>query len=224
MTPSIARRIGLGALLFAVAATAAACGGSRSLTDNFTSRITAGDFQVSGSATGSFSVSAGGMTFDGTAAGTFKAKGKDSASSLSMTIAGSTSTNDSVDVGDFSYTRTDGGAWTRSARTTDSGMDFAVMVSAGVTDKGVETHNGKQLHHLEPNQAVDPKQIFGSDSAMSGGTFTVVFWATDDGTPAGLTVSGNWSQDMNGTTAQATITLDFNFDSLSGVTIEAPSM
>ena len=61
-------------------------------------------------------------------------------------------------------------------------------------------------------------------ASESGGTFSVVFWATDDGTPAGFTVDGTWKQDVGGTTAEATITLDFTFDSLSGVTIEAPAM
>lgn len=219
--PSLARRVGLAAIAVLAVGTVAGCG-SKSLVDNFTAKANASDFQAAGTVTGTVSVTLSGQKMDGSYSGTIKIKGKDSSSTMTMAIAGSTSTSDQVSVGDSDYSRTDGGSWTKTARST-SGLSVTSLIAGGVTDKGVETHNGQQLHHLDPVKAVDAKSIF-SDPNMATGSFSVVLWAKDDGTPAGMTIAGSWSQDSNGSPAQATLSLDFNFDTFSGVTIEAPSV
>ncbi len=193
---------------------------SSSLVKDFTSNVSASDFQASGSIAGTVSVTASGATIDGTYTGTFKMKGKDGASTMALTVAGAKTTNDSVSVGDSDYSRTNDGAWTRTARSS-TGLYLPSLTAGGLTDKGVEDHNGQKLHHLDLVKAPDPKTLF-SNPAMTTGTYAVVLWAKDDGTPAGMSISGTYSEDVNGEPAQATISLDFNFDSLSGVTIEAP--
>jgi hypothetical protein len=217
----ILRRLGAVAVILTVVATVGACG-SKSLVENFTSNITASDFQASGPVTGTVSVTVSGQKVDGTYNGTIKIKGKDSASTMTMVIAGSTTTNDKVSLGDSDYSRTGGGSWTKSARSAN-GMDVPALVAGGVTDKGVETHNGQPLHHLELSKAPDAKAFF-DDPNMASGNFTLVLWSKDDGSPAGMTISGSWTQDMNGAPAQATLAIDFSFDSLSGVDIQAPSV
>jgi hypothetical protein len=197
-------------------------GGGQSLTDTFMSKAAAADFQAAGSIAGTISMSMGGQSFDGTYTGTFSVKGKDSSTSMTTTIAGGTSVSDQVSVGDSDYSRSDDGQWTKTPRS-DQGLSVPAMLAGGVTDKGAETHNGQQLHRLELNKTPAARDVF-SDPNMANGNFSVIFWAKDDGTPAGMTISGSWSQDINGAQATATLNMDFTFEKLSGVTVEAPSM
>lgn len=224
--PSLARRIGLGAMAVVLVGSVAACS-SKSLVDNFTGKITASDFQASGPITGTLKMTLGGATYDATISGTEKLKGKDSDQSMTTslaaagTTAASTSTTDTITVGDSTYTRSDNGSWTKEAR---SDTDITTILAAvAIADKGVETHNGQQLHRLDSTKAFDPKLIFSTSSGLTDAKVTLTFWAKDDGTPAGMMIAGTYTQDVNGTPAAVTISLDFNFTSLSGVTIEAPS-
>jgi hypothetical protein len=195
-------------------------GASPSLVFSYTSKISA-DFQASGSIAGTVTVTISGKKVDGTYSGVFKQRGNDGSSTMTMTFPGSTTTGDEVSVGDSVYTRTDGGKWTKQPRSS-AGLSFANLVAGGLTDKGVETHNGLRLHHLDPVKPPDTKSLFSSPN-MATGTFAVVLWAKDDGTPTGFTVSGSWSEEVDSAPAQSTISLDYNFDALSGVTIEAPT-
>jgi hypothetical protein len=195
-------------------------GASPSLVASYTSKVSASDFQAAGSIAGTFSVTVSGQKTDGTYSGVFKIKGNDSSATMTMTAPGSTTTEDEVSVGDSDYTRTNGGKWTKAARSSTS-LSIPGLAAGGVTDKGVETHNSQRLHHLAPVKAPGAKSLF-SDPNMATGTYVVVLWAKDDGTPAGFTISGSWSEELNGASAQETISLDYNFEALSGVTIEAP--
>ena len=196
-------------------------GASPSLVSSYTSRVKASDFQASGSITGIVSVTVGEQKTDGTYSGAFKIKGNDSSSTMTMTLGGSKSTGDQVSVGASDYSRTNNGKWTTAARAS-TGLSFSRLTAGGITDKGVETHNGQRLHRLNLVKPPDAKSLF-SDPNMAAGTYTVVLWAKDDGTPAGLTVSGSWTLKVNNAPAQAAISLDYDFDALSGVTIEAPT-
>lgn len=199
-------------------------GASSTVVKNFTSRITATDFQASGSVAGTMTVTAGSKKFDGTVSGAIKLNGKDSSLTVTTSMAGSKTTNETVSVADSDYERTNGGKWTKSARSS-TGLDISSLLSAGgLTDKGVQSHDGRQLHRLETGKPLDPKTVGFGDTSMSNPKFTLTFWATDDGTPAGMTMAGTWTQDMSGTAANASMSLDFNFEKLSGVKIEAPSV
>ena len=208
----------------AVVASLAACG-SKSLVENFTSKITAADFQASGPVSGTLNVTVSGQKVDATFGGTLKVKGKDSSMTMSTTMAGTTSTSDAITIGDTKYDRSNGGDWKKTTKAA-SDSNITSLLASGVTDKGVETHHGQQLHKLDATKAVDPKTFFDatSSASMTNVKLSLVFWAKDDGSPAGMTISGTWTQDVNGASADAVMSLDFGFDTLSGVTIEAPSM
>ena len=225
---SIARRFGLAMLAVAVVGSVAACG-SKSLMDNFTDKITASDFQAAGALTGSYSVAAAGVTYSATITGTEKIKGQDTSQEMTMSMAAtdstpaSTSETDTITVGDSTYTRSDGGTWTKTARGSET--DIKTVVSqVGLTDKGVESHFGQQLHRLESTKPVPDSFIFGDTTGISDTNMTLTFWAKDDGTPAGMTMAGTYTQDMSGTSGAVTISMEVSFDTLSGVDISAPSM
>ena len=170
------------------------------------------------------------MTFDVTLSGDLKVKGDDNAQTMTMSMAAtdvtpaSTTTRESISVGDWSYSRDDGGDWTKEARSNDDEDLGSVIKTVTVVDKGVETHYGQELHRLVSSEALDPEVFFSDMTGISDPDLTLTFWAKDDGTPAGLTVEGTYTMDENGTPVDVTLTLDYQFQNLSGVTIEAPSM
>jgi hypothetical protein len=191
------------------------------LVDVVKATLTSTTFQASGTSSGSFGFTVGTTKYDGTWTGTFKIKGKDSASITAINITNVTTTNEQVTVGDYDYSRINGGAWTKKARS--AGMDTADMVAGGMADKGVETHNGQQLHRLEPTVAPSAKTLF-ADAAMATGQFTVTFWVKDDGRLVAMVIAGTWNQDLGGTMAVAQVNIEYKFEGLTGVTIEAPAV
>jgi hypothetical protein len=203
---------------------------TKSIEDAFTSKIRADDFQASGPITGSFTMEAQGLTFHVTLSGDMKVKGDYNAQTMTMAMAAtdvtpaSTTTQESISVGDWTYSREDGGDWTKEARSNDDEDLGSVIKTVTVVDKGVETHYGQQLHRLDSSEALDPDIFFGGMTGVSDADLTLTFWAKDDGTPAGMTITGTYTQNQSGTLVDVTLTMDYQFESLSGVTIEAPAI
>jgi hypothetical protein len=137
-----------------------------------------------------------------------------------------TTTTDNVVVGDWAYSRMNGGQWTKGSA---SGKTLQSFVGSGIVlaDGGAETKFGKQLHRLSvANMAgVDPS-TFGISAGPGQENLTLnslSFWAEDDGTPAGLTIEASFDQKIFITPSHETVTLDISIDTLSGVTITAPT-
>jgi hypothetical protein len=194
--------------------------------DSFKARIASSDFQAQGSVAGSVTVTLIVGSSSGPVTGTFKVKGGDSAVSIAFKILGTTTTYDSIVVGEWAYSRTNGGGWNKAPA---SGKTLQGFVGSGIVliDQGVEARFGKQLHHLTvANVAgVDPS-AFGITAGPGQENLTLTslsFWAAADGTPAGLSLEASLDQKISITTAHETVTLDIGIDTLSGVTIGAPS-
>jgi hypothetical protein len=194
--------------------------------DSFKAKIASSDFQAQGSVTGTVTVTLIVGSSSGPVTGTFKVKGADSAESITSKILGTTVTYDSIVVGDWAYSRTNGGGWTKAPA---SGKTLQGFVSSGIvlTDEGVATKFGKQLHHITvANMAgVDPS-AFGIAAGPDQENLTInslSFWAEDDGTPAGLSIGASFDQKVFNTPSHETLTLDISIDTLSGVTITAPT-
>jgi hypothetical protein len=194
--------------------------------DSFKAMVTSSDFQAQGSVTGTVAASLFIGSSSGPVTGTFKVKGGDSEASISSKILGTTITYDSIVVGDWSYSRTNGGQWARSP---SSGKTLQGFVSSGIflTDEGVQTKFGRQLHHLTVANisGVDPS-AFGITAGADQENLkleSLSFWAADDGTPAGLSLQASFDQKIFGTRSHEIVTLDISIDALSGVTITAPA-
>jgi hypothetical protein len=197
-----------------------------STVDSFKTKITSSDFQAQGSVVGSITVTTIFGSTSGPVTGTFEVKGGDSADSITSKILGITSTNDNIVVGDWAYSRTNGGQWTKAPA---SGKTLQGFVDSGIvlTDEGVEAKFGKQLYRLSvANMAGVDLSAFGITASPGQENLTVSnlsFWAEDDGTPAGLSVQASLDQKIFNTPSHETVTLDISIDTLSGVTITAPT-
>ena len=194
--------------------------------DSFKAAVASSDFQAQGPVTGTVVVKAFFGTTSGPVTGTFKVKGSDSAVSITFQVAGITNSMDNVVVGDSSYSRSNGGQWTKGPA---SGKTLQGFVGSGIvlTDDGVKAKFGRQLHQLSvADMASVDLSAFGIIAGPDQKNLTVSslsFWAQDDGTPAGLTIEASLDQKILGVSAHETVTLDISIDSLSGVSITAPT-
>jgi hypothetical protein len=91
----------------------------------------------------------------------------------------------------------------------------------------VEAKFGRQLHNLSvADVAGVDLSAFGITAGPGQENLTVSslsFWAEDDGTPAGLSIGASLDQKIFGTPTHETVTLDISIDTLSGVSITAPT-
>jgi hypothetical protein len=184
------------------------------------------DFQAQGSVTGSIAAATIIGTRSGSVTGTFAVDGGDSAVSITAQILGITSANDNTVVGGWSYSRSNGGSWNKSPA---SGKTLQSFVGGAVilTDQGGEPKFGKWLHRLAVADVsgVD-LAAFGISAGSGQENLTLTglsFWAQNDGTPAGLSIEVTFDQKVLGTATHETVNLDIAIDTLSGVTITAPT-
>jgi hypothetical protein len=195
--------------------------------DSFKARIASSDFQAQGSVVGSIKVALIIGSSSGAITGTFKVKGGDSDVSIASKILGITASNDNVVVGGRAYSRTNGGTWTEAPA---SGRTLQSFVASGIVliDEGVEGKFGRQLHQLSIADTADVDLSSFGIAAGPGqenlAISSLSFWAEDDGTPAGLSIAASLDQKIFGTPSRETVTLDIRIDTLSGVTITAPTI
>lgn len=194
--------------------------------DSFRAKLTSGDFQAQGPIVGSVEAKVLFGSSSGTVTGTFKVKGADSAVSITSKILGISVTYDNIVVGEWAYSRSNGGGWSKAPA---SGKTIQSLMSSGIalTDAGVQPKFDKQLHHLVvANVAGVDLSAFGIAAGPDQQNLTVSalsFWAQADGTPAGVSIEASLDQKIFGTQSHETVTLDISIDSLSGVTITAPT-
>jgi hypothetical protein len=194
--------------------------------DSFEAKVASSDFQAQGPVVGSIAVNTIIGSTSGSITGTFKVKGADSDVSIASKILGITNTNDSIVVGDRAYSRSNGGQWTQGPA---SGKTLQGFVGGGIVliDVGAEAKFGRQLHRLTvADMAGVDLSAFGITAGAGQDNLTVSslsFWAQDDGTPAGLTIEASLDQKILGTTSHEKVTLDISIDTLSGVSITAPT-
>ena len=194
--------------------------------DAFKAKITSSDFEAQGPVVGTIKVKVLVGSSTGSVEGTFKVKGGDIEESITAKVLGTTTTYDNIVVGGTAYSRTNGGDWNKAPA---SGQTIQAFVGSGIpiTDEGVETKFGRQLHRLtvEDMSGVDPS-AFGITAGSDQSNLAIdslSFWAEEDGTPAGLSIQASLDQKIAFATAHETVTLDMSIDSLSGVTITAPT-
>ena len=109
-----------------------------------------------------------------------------------------------------------------------AGSDLASVLRSVqvVADQGIETKNGRQLHHLVATGTLLPPAVLGlTDASITAVTGTLEFWVTDDGTPQVIGATGAWTQ-QSGDDPAAPATLDAEFVVASGgmVVVTAPDM
>jgi hypothetical protein len=191
--------------------------------DAFRAQVTAIGFQARGPVSGSIEAQTILGTRAGTMSGSFAVNGGDSSYSVTAKLLGVTESADYVVVGARAWSRSNGGQWTQTQAT---GKTLPVLVAGLIlADTGIETHLGRQLHHLT---VANPSDVDLSAFGIAPGsrdnlTVSLSFWTENDGTPAGMTIVAGFDQKILGTPSHENATIDLTIEALSGVTITPPT-
>jgi len=196
----------------------------------FVASMTSPDFQAVSDMSGTLSIQSEGITIEGTIEGEYRFSGGDSASSLTMTMAGVTQQQDEVSIDGATYASTDGGPYVLAEA--DEGSDQTATLNeilAGLEslrDAGAVEHYGRTVRELKPTDPIDldPATLGLTDPSMANADVSMAFYAETDGMPAGFSVAMTWTQGLDtGALADAEVVIDFEFTDLeSPVVIEPP--
>ena len=188
----------------------------------FLATISEPGFAASSAVTGSLVV--GGVTSP--VSGTYDLDGSDYARALKIGAGSKVAAQALKVASNTAYSATGDGPWFEApfpAAGTDLGS-FLRSIKA-VEDKGVETKNGRQLHHLVATDVSLPPAVLGlTDPSITGTTGTVDFWVSDDGKPQVVAVSDAWTQKSGkDPAAAATMAVEFALSNVGGsVGVTAP--
>ncbi len=156
--------------------------------------------------------------------GTIAYRAGDASSSLTTRILGVARTEDRVMLGKTTYSRDNGGKWTKRNRTPADAAGMAEMLTAVqvMNDTGSETKNGVVLHRIE---AVDTAALAAALQAAGTGThyeLELVFWVADDGSPAVIEVTGTYQDTVSEVPVTVALDQQWTIETTSGVKIAAP--
>lgn len=168
---------------------------------------------TSGSTAGRIS---GNVTFDG----------RDSSSTMTLKLGVDSRAYESIRLGSDAWHRREPGPWLADEATSDRSRltDLFASITA-VNDLGVEVLNGQSLHHLRPaNSRVTSAAALGFDDAsIEDASFGVDFFVSGTGVPVTVSVSGGWTQPLDGTDVPVEIEMAYRLSAVGiGSTIRAP--
>jgi hypothetical protein len=174
----------------------------------------------------------GAVTFGGSTSvpvsGTLQVAGADSHQVMSFMPAGEPQTTETIKVDGKTFTRR-GEAWFAtppSSSGANGGLDDAfTSAMTGLIDLGSVSREGETFHRLGPASGTPiPMASFGAAPAgTKDAVMTIEFLVKDDGTPAVITIDGNWMQKIGKSDAQALMHLEFALDLAQKVTVTEPS-
>lgn len=167
---------------------------------------------------------------NGTLAGTYVfGTNGDFSYQITTTIGGSQQVSRGVRVASTRYSRDGDGPWLTTAPSASAsgepGPADLFSHLAMLQDAGVVTHGGDRVHLLRaPGGLTVPPAALGlTDPSLVDPHATVDFYAQDDGTPAGMTVTATWSQGAAGATLAGKAVMDLTFSSVGyPITVTAP--
>jgi hypothetical protein len=159
-----------------------------------------------------------------TTTGTVAFRAGDASSSMTNKILGVSKTEDEVSLGKYTYSRENGGKWSKRARVPADTAGSSEMLSATqpMNDAGLETKNGEKLHRIEAVDTSAYSAALQAGSTRSKYDLTLVFWVADDGTPVAIEVAGTYQDVVGEATATVTVDQQWIITATSGVNITAP--
>ncbi len=181
----------------------------------FFTLITAPEFSAKETLTGNLKLG----TTPATMTGSGLVSGGDSNETLTVQTGSTSQATSVIEVGTTSWTKTEPGPWVEDPKPITPKKDLSDYLHGvtGFIDLGVETRSGRQLHHLQAKggNAIDAAFVgYGAGRNGKDAAFTVDFYATDDGTPAVVVISGTLTYVSGATETPASVTYE---DALSEV-------
>jgi hypothetical protein len=148
--------------------------------------------------------------------GAMATRGADSAMQMTITIPDVLQTsNYQITVDGHRYESKDGGPFFEVPLQEEDDQFSATLAAAALAaeDRGIETRDGQQLHHLVPStgSGVTAADLGMTDPSMANASGTLDFYARDDGSLAVLAVTLSWTMASGGQSIPASMELDFTF-------------
>lgn len=166
---------------------------------------------------------------EGEISGEVAASGRDRSQVMTIDIPGSEiQTIEQVAVGGITYVRQPSGIWLIQSGDADDSHDALAAILGGVDDLtvvGEEQWEGRTVYRMESTRAVDigPAVLGLTDPSVTDALATIAFFASGDGTPAGLEMTATWIQGPDDARVDGRLETRFTFDQTSGrVAISAP--
>jgi hypothetical protein len=168
---------------------------------------TSPEFSATGKIVGKLTIGA----VDGEISGDGAFDGGDSKGTTTLVAGAFKQVTNSVTIGNKSWAQTEPGPWLEDPGPgANQGLDDYLRSVTSVVDGGVETYAGRQLHHLQPTAGnkVSPDQLGVDVGTAKDAAFTADLYATDDGTPAVVAITGSWTQVSGVTSVKTTMAFD----------------
>ena len=117
------------------------------------------------------------------------------------------------------------GVWTNAGPADETDLVAVLRSMTGVTDLGVESKDGAQLHHLQaPALGVIPRDLALVTKDVTDVSGTVDAWVEEDGSPVSMTITSTWKQPVGKKTVDASRTATLTFgEPLADEPIVAPT-
>jgi hypothetical protein len=132
-------------------------------------------------------------------------------------------TSEAINATGARYVKTAGQWFEAGAAAPESLMTALLSVDGQVTDTGVETVGGKDLHHLTiapPATLPAALQLAGKGVTVVAGT--VDAWVEEDGTPVLMRLAAEWDQAAGKKTAHGSKSIDLTFAEVGGQVAVTP--
>ncbi len=176
-----------------------------------------GDKDFSGAATVTGTLMVG--TTPGTVSGTYAGDGDSSDSTLTVSAGSFKQVTDKISTGGTRWTRVSPGPWLEDLPTPGGANKSLADTLRGlspVSDLGVVSHGGKQLHHLQPKggDALTSEQAGFDTGTATDGRFSMDFYVTEDGTPAVIALAGTWTQGSGDTAVKNAVEIEYTFTAI----------
>lgn len=116
--------------------------------------------------------------------------------------------------------------WFDSGAPADDDLpSLLTSIDGGVTDTGVETRTGQELHHLAITPPATAAAAIGVPAKGSSDVLvTMDAWVLEDGTPVYMTLGATWRQVVGKKQVDATRTLELAFSEVGqAITVSAPA-
>jgi hypothetical protein len=152
-------------------------------------------------------------------------KAGDDASYQTLRVNGIVTLSDSINIGAVSYSRVDGGAWTKSSRLASNiALDkLKFSPTLDLVDQGPEVKNGAELHRLAVRDTTAfSKAMLKTIAGATDAGYTYTVWVKNDGTPVVFKLAGWMQAPINGTSTRLQYTEETVVTATSEVTIAAP--
>ena len=160
--------------------------------------------------------------------GSFEGDGDNMRQRSTVTFNGNATTTEAIKVGSERWSRTLPGPWLAMPASSGSSASLNDWLGSlsSLTDLGVETKAGQQLHHLRPaaGSKVPPEALGLDPDQFTDPDISIELYARDDGTPALFEMTGSWVQKVNQQDVNVELDVDMTVSDVGEpVTITRPT-